>query len=142
MYKQAERVEIEVEEVKDSAPSTDGSGVVLETEAKIDGKLHDASIEVQREDVTGMAVALLNSEAAPDGADGLPKAVKCLGAGVVHLVDDTSVRVHLQFDSGQVLPVEMSKDAAVALCRGLLAHTGMVVDGQRPDGAGTIGPRV
>ena len=140
MYKQAEKIEIEVEEVKDAAPSNNGSAVVLETEAKIGGKLHDASIEVQQEDVPAMAAALLNSDAPTDGAEGVPQAVKCLGAGVVHWVDDTSVRLHLQFDSGQVLPVEMSKDAAVALCRGLLAHTGMVVDEQRRGGAGAIGP--
>ena len=125
MNKRAEKVEVGVEELKDSAPSAEGAGVVLQTESTVDGHLHDTSIEVQQEDVPAVAVALLNTEAgvaAP--GDPVPPAVKCLGAGVVHGAVGGGVRVHLQFDSGQVLPIEMSKDAAVALCRGLFEHTG------------------
>lgn len=124
MNKRAEKVEVEIEELKDSAPSANGSGVVLETESKVDGDLQDTTIEVQQEDVPAVAAALLNTDAgsAPSGAAAL--VVKCLGAGVVHCDSPTGIRVHLQCDSGQVLPVEMSKDAALALCRGLLEHIG------------------
>lgn len=121
----AKKVEVEVEELKESVPAADGSGVVLETDAVVDGHLRHTSIEVQQEDVPAVAVALLNAEehvAIP--ADGFPAAIRCLGAGVVHWVSQDSVRFHLQFDSGQVLPIEMSKDAAFALCRGLFHHTG------------------
>ena len=121
----AEKVEVAIEELKDSAASEDGSSVVLETESTVDGHLRDTSIEVQQVDVPAVAAALLNTDAgvAPADAD-VPAAVKCLGAGVVHWGSDSTVRLHLQFDSGQVLPIEMSKDAAFALCRGLFEHVG------------------
>ncbi|MEO7009219.1 MAG: hypothetical protein ABI156_08740 [Caldimonas sp.] len=125
MNKRAKKVDVAVEELKHSSPLADGSGVVLETESSVDGHLHDTSIEVQQEDVPAVAVALLNTDAgvaAP--GDPVPPAIRCLGAGVVHGVGGGKVRVHLQFDSGQVLPIEMSKDAAFALCRGLFEHTG------------------
>ncbi len=118
-------VEVEVEELKDSKPSADGAGVVLETEARVDGSLHDTSIQVQEEDVPAVASALLNVEAHGNHPEGMPATpVRCLGAGVVHWDTPDDVRLHLQFDSGQVLPVLMSKDAALVLCRGLFAHTG------------------
>ena len=53
-----------------------------------------------------------------------PAPLRCLGAGVVHWDTPGDVRVHLQFDSGQVLPVLMSKEAALVLCRGLFVQTG------------------
>ncbi len=126
MNKQAEKVEISVEELKDSTPSADGQFVVLDTEARVDGYLHDTSIEVPQEDVPAVAVALLNTESGvvKPGAE-LPPAVQCLGAGVVHGSNPSSVRVHLQFDSGQVLPIEMSHDGALALGRGLIRHAGV-----------------
>ena len=126
MNMRADKVEVAIEELKDSAPSDDGSSVVLETESIVDGHLQDTSIEVQQADVPAVAVALLNSDAgASSSAADVPPAIRCLGAGVVHSVGAGTVRVHLQFDSGQVLPIEMSKDAAVALCRGLFEHTGV-----------------
>jgi hypothetical protein len=123
MNERAEAVEVEIEEVRKSAPSDNGSGVVLETEAKVRGELHDTVIEVHQEDVPAVAVALLDTQAdvAKIGTDE-PPAIKVLGAGVVHWTSADAVRFHLQFDSGQVLPIEMSKDAALALCRGLFQH--------------------
>jgi hypothetical protein len=124
MNKRAEKVEVAIEDPKDSNVAGDGDGVVLETEATVDGDRHDTSIEVPQEQVPAVAVALLNTEsgiAAP--GDELPPAIKCLGAGVVHWDDPDNVRFHLQFDSGQVLPIEMTKAAAQALCRGLLDRT-------------------
>ena len=125
MNKRAETVEVEIEEVRKSAPSDDGSGVVLETEAKVRGERHDTLIEVHQKDVPAVAVALLDTQAdvAKIGTDE-PPAIKVLGAGVVHWTSADSVRFHLQFDSGQVLPIEMSKDAALALCRGLFHQAG------------------
>ena len=58
----------------------------------------------------------------------LPPAIKCLGAGVIHWDDPDHVRFHLQFESGQVLPIEMRKAAAQALCRGLLERPGLMTD--------------
>jgi hypothetical protein len=128
----ADKVEVEIEELKESAPSAAGSGVVLETEARVDGTLQDTSIEVAQEDIPAVAAALLNADHGPAaGANSdaaVAVAVRCLGAGVVHWVSDDNVRFHLQFDSGQVLPIEMSKAAAIALCRGLFEHTGAARD--------------
>ena len=126
MNKRAEKVEVTIEELKDSNVAGDGTGVVLETEAVVDGGRHDASIEVHQDDVPAVAVALLNTEngiSVP--GEELPPAIRCLGAGVIHWDDPEHVRFHLQFDSGQVLPIEMTKDAAQALCRGLLERAGV-----------------
>lgn len=125
MNQRASKMEIVVEELKESAASPDGTAVVLETDARVDGELHDAAIQVPNRDVPAVAVALLNTDGAAAGtADGLPPAVRCLGAGVVHWLSESNVRLHLQFESGQVLPIEMSKEAALALCRGLFHHAG------------------
>ena len=129
MNKRADKVEVTVEELKDSTVAADGAGVVLETKAVVDGARHDTSIEVHENDVPAVAVALLNTEngiAVP--GDELPPAIKCLGAGVIHWDDPDHVRFHLQFESGQVLPIEMTKAAAHALCRGLLERAGLTTD--------------
>ena len=137
MDKQEAKVEVAIEEVKDSATKPGGDAVVLETEAVVDGDLHDTSIEVQAEDVPAVAVALLNSdEGVGKPGDPLPPAVKCLGAGVVESFDPRLLRLHLQFESGQVLPVEMSHAAAMALCRGILRRAGVT-----PPDAGNNGTR-
>lgn len=128
MDQRAEKVEVAIEEVRDSAPLPDGSGVVVETGAVVDGTRHDTVIEVRHDDVAAVTIALLNAEER-DRSPGEVAAIRCLGAGVVHWTSLDSVRFHLQFESGQVLPVEMSRDAAVALCRGLFEHTGEAVGG-------------
>ena len=123
-----EKVQVTVEDVKNSASGN--ASVVIETESRVNGKLRETSIEVREADAPAVAVALLNPEtksvdSSPDGD--LPDAVRCLGAGVVHVASDGHVRVHLQFESGQVLPIEMSHAAAMALCRGLGEHTGVTL---------------
>ena len=123
---EADQVKVSVEVVKESNPGADGTSVVVETESIVDGELCDTSIEVREADAPAVAVALLNTEAGaagPTGPDDLPDAVQCLAAGVVHGAQAGRVRLHLQFESGQVLPVEMSHAAAVALCHGLGEHT-------------------
>ena len=123
-----EKVQVTVEDVKNSA-SGDAS-VVIETESRVNGKLRETSIEVREVDAPAVAVALLNPDTDPDDSPSdldFPAAVRCLGAGVVHVASDGHVRVHLQFESGQVLPIEMSHAAAMALCRGLGEHTGVTL---------------
>lgn len=124
----ADKVEVTIEEVKEAGPGSvsGASSVVIETESVVDGRLRDASIEVRDADAPTVAAALLNTDvaAAPAAAD-LPVAVNCLAAGVVHVASaEGRVRLHLQFESGQVLPIEMSHDAAVALSRALGKYTG------------------
>jgi hypothetical protein len=134
MKKQPTKVEVEVEELKDAAPR--GDAVKLETESVVDGRLHETSIEVSRDDVPAVATALLNADGVANAGDPLPPAVKCLGAGVVEAIDLKNVRVHLQFESGQVLPIELTAQAALALCRGILRHAGVA---QAPNGNGDSG---
>jgi len=122
-----EKVEVTVEEVKESTPSSvaGASSVVIETESVIDGSVCETSIEVRDADAPAVAAALLNADATtPASAADLPVAVQCLAAGVVHAASEGRVRLHLQFESGQVLPIEMPHDAAVALARTLAMHTG------------------
>ncbi|HWH81871.1 MAG TPA: hypothetical protein VNU71_06505 [Burkholderiaceae bacterium] len=127
MNQPAEKVEVTIEEVKDSsAGSVQGApGVVIETESTVDGERRDTSIEVRDSDAPAVAMALLNADVEqPHTAHDLPAAVQCLAAGVMPAAGAGQVRIHLQFDSGQVLPVEMSHDAAAALSRALGRHTG------------------
>jgi hypothetical protein len=127
MIQHANKVEVTVEEVKEStAGSMSGdASVVIETESTVDGQRCDTSIEVRETDAPMMAAALLNSDVAqPAAAADLPVAVQCLAVGVMYAAGAGQVRLHLQFDSGQVLPIEMSHDAARALSRALSEHTG------------------
>ena len=83
--KRAEKVEVAIEELKDSAPSDNGAAVVLETEATVDGSLHDTSIEVPQDDVPAVAVALLNTDAGVAPAeDHAPPAI-CVRLGAAGL---------------------------------------------------------
>ena len=136
MNKRANKVEVAIEELKYSNVAGERAAVVLETEAVVNGARHDTSIEVHEDDVPAVAVALLNTEngiSVP--GEEMPPAIKCLGAGVIHWDDPDHVRFHLQFDSGQVLPVEMTKAAAQALCRGLLERA----DGSDTPAASRVG---
>lgn len=125
MTQQTGKVDVTVEQVKDSvAAAANGQpSVVIETESTVDGKRRDTSIEVRDADAPAVAVALLNAEVDTSGnpAD-LPVAVQCLAVGVMPSGSAGQVRLHLQFDSGQVLPVEMPHAAAAALARALDGH--------------------
>lgn len=118
-------VEVAVEELKDSRETDDGTGVVLETSARIDGETHETLIEVRQADAPAVAVALMNVTAdEPPASDDapLPPALKCLAVGVLHVASGDGIRLHLQLDSGQVLPLEMDLAAGHALVKGLTAH--------------------
>jgi hypothetical protein len=124
----ADKVEVTVEEVRDSNPSTTAgdASVVIETASVVDGDRRETSIEVRETDAPAVAAALLNADATtPPAAADLPVAVQCMAAGVVHAASEGRVRLHLQFESGQVLPIEMPHDAAAALARTLAMHTGV-----------------
>ena len=124
---QANKVEVTIEEVKDSNPGSAAGApsVVIETESTVDGRVRDTSIEVRDADAPAVAAALLNADSSgpPVISGDLPVAVQCLAVGVVHAASPGQVRLHLQFESGQVLPIEMSGEAAAALSRTLAMHT-------------------
>lgn len=127
MNEQAEKVEITVEEIKYSIAATTAgdTSVVIETESTVDGTLRSTSIEVRDADAPAVAAALLNADVEqPATAADLPTAVQCLAVGVVHAAGADRVRLHLQFESGQVLPIEISQEAAAALRRALAGCVG------------------
>jgi hypothetical protein len=119
-----EKVEVAVEELKDSNLAEARDGVVLHTDAVVNGELRDTSIEVNETDAPAIVVALLNGETPEGAAPDLPEAVRCLAIGAVHAASDGHVRLHLQLESGQVVPVELSHAAAEALARSLDERTG------------------
>ena len=126
MAQRADKVEVTIEEVKESSTGSAAGepSVLIQTESIVDGELRDTSIEVRDADAPAMAAALLNADvASPTAAADLPLAVQCLAAGVMHAASEGQVRLHLQFESGQVLPIEMSHAAAVALSRALTEYT-------------------
>lgn len=126
MQQNTAKVEVTVEEVKDASPGTEPGqpSVVIETEARVDGELRDTSIEVRHADAPAIAAAILNAEPADVvSPQDLPVAVQCMAAGIVHVATEGQVRLHLQFESGQVLPIEMPRAAAAALARALIDYT-------------------
>jgi hypothetical protein len=126
MNQRSQKVEVTVEEVRESAArqTTGDPSVVIQTESTVDGELRDTSIEVRDADAPAVAAALLNADVArPTRPAELPVAVQCLAVGLVHGAAAGQVRLHLQFESGQVLPIEMSLDAASALSRALEEHS-------------------
>jgi hypothetical protein len=124
MGQRVDKVEVTVDEVKDSKPgSISGEpSVVIETESTVDGSPRETSIEVRDADAPAVAAALLNAEVErPPAKADLPDAVQCLAVGVMPDASPGRVRLHLQFDSGQVLPIEISSAAAEVLARALNA---------------------
>lgn len=122
---QEEKIEVAIEELKESTPSPTGDGVVLHTDALVNGELRDTSIEVSQADAPAVVVALLNPDPPANAAPDLPDAVHCLSVGVMQAASEGQVRLHLLFESGQILPIEMSHAAAQLLYRGLGDLTGV-----------------
>ena len=75
------------------------------------------SVAIATELAPAVAIALLDKTEHSPG-DPAP-ALDCLAAGAVPSETAGKVRVQLMFENGQVLPVEMSNDAAAALSKGL-----------------------
>lgn len=78
------------------------------------------NIAIATELAPAVAIALLDkSEQSPGEA---APALDCLAAGAAPSDTAGKVRVELLFESGVVLPVEMSTDAGAALSKGLSAE--------------------
>jgi hypothetical protein len=71
------------------------------------------NVAIATELAPAVAIALLEKSDQAPGAP--PPALDCLAAGVASSEDKGKVRVQLLFDSGAVLPVEMSIAAGAAL---------------------------
>lgn len=72
---------------------------------------------IAKELAPAVAIALLDKTEQPPGATAA--ALDCLAAGAVSSDTDGKVRVHLMFENGAVLPVEMSNVVGAALSKGL-----------------------
>ncbi len=128
--------------------TADGSDLLLEAEGLLKGERRALAIAVKTELAPLVAVTLLAalSGARPksDDSPGTPAqpSMLCLAAGIVKASDPSLLRMHLQFDSGLVLPVEMPRDSAVALLRGLIDELGVAdVDEGESDAKDGAPPR-
>lgn len=115
--------------------TADGSDLLLEAEGLLKGERRALAIAVKTELAPLVAVTLLaalsGTKATGDGSEAAPSqaSMLCLAAGIVKASDPSLLRMHLQFDSGLVLPVEMPRDSAVALLRGLIDELGVGDEG-------------
>lgn len=91
------------------APVASGRKRTLEAAAK--------NAVIATELAPAVAIALLEKSVHLPGAPA--PALDVLAAGVTHSEVDGNVRVHLLFENGAVLPVEMSEAAGSALSNGL-----------------------
>lgn len=112
--------------------TADGSDLLLEAEGMLKGERRALAIAVKTELAPLVAVTLLSALSAAkahgdssSGSSPSQPSMLCLAAGIVRASDPSLLRMHLQFDSGLVLPVEMPRDSAVALLRGLIDELGV-----------------
>jgi len=91
-------------------PTADPRTVKRTKKSKVD-------IAIASELAPAAAIAVLDKTTQAPGSPA--PALDILGAGVSEATDDGKVRVQLMFDSGAVLPVEMSAAAGKALEAGL-----------------------
>lgn len=116
--------------------TADGSDLLLEAEGLLKGERRALAIAVKTELAPLVAVTLLaalsgaNANGEGTGSTPSQSSMLCLAAGIVKAADPSLLRMHLQFDSGLVLPVEMPRDSAVALLRGLIDELGVADEGE------------
>lgn len=107
-------------EIKEVAPVADGSAVVVKADVQLDDERTELEISITTDLAPQIAIALLATTAkARAERDGLEPALDVLAAAVVASGCAEKVRLQLLFDKGAVLPLEVPKDAAEALHKGL-----------------------
>lgn len=115
--------EFHIQQIREVAPHTDGSKIVVRVETVLENERADLEIAVTTELAPAMALALLATTArARSGRDELEPSLGVFGAAVVRSSSQEKVRLQLLFDKGAVLPVELSLEAAEALSRGLAEY--------------------
>ena len=107
--------------IKKVALLNDGSAVVLETAAVLGEQPTEVEIAITTDLAPQVAIALLATTAKARAArDGLEPALDVLAAAVVACGFAEKVRLQLLLHSGNVLPVELPREAAAALTRALV----------------------
>jgi len=110
---------LKIEGVKEVVPTPDGA-VVIKADAVLGDQRSEVEIAITTDLAAKVAVALLATTAQARAArDGLEPALEVLAAAVVASGCADIVRMHMIFDQGVVLPLEMNADAATAFRKSL-----------------------
>ena len=114
--------DIEISKVKQVAASPDGSAVIVKAEVALGDSRSEVEIAITTDLAANVAIALLATTAQARAArDGLLPALEVLAAAVVASGSAEKVRLHLLFDKGSVLPIEVPSPAAANLSKDLIA---------------------
>jgi len=114
--------DIEIANVKQVAALPDGSAVVVKAEVVLGDSRSEVEIAITTDLAANVAIALLATTAQARAArDGLLPALEVLAAAVVASGNAEKVRLHLLFDKGSVLPIEVPSPAAANLSKDLIA---------------------
>jgi len=116
---------IEISQVKAVVSDPDAAAIVVKAEALVDDVITELEIAITTDLAPSVAIALLATTARNRAArDGMEPALEVLAAAVVATGNAEKVRLHLLFDKGGVLPVEMPTAAGHALTKGLVQAAG------------------
>jgi hypothetical protein len=116
---------LKIADVKEVQSTPDGSAVVIKAEAVVGGQRSEVEIAITRDLAAQVAVALLATTAKQRAErDKLEPALEVLAAAVVASGCADKVRMHLLFEKGVVLPLEVNVEAATALHTGLTEELG------------------
>jgi len=116
---------IEISQAKAVVSDPDAAAIVVKPEALVDDVITELEIAITTDLAPSVAIALLATTARNRAArDGMEPALEVLAAAVVATGNAEKVRLHLLFDKGGVLPVEMPTAAGHALTKGLVQAAG------------------
>jgi hypothetical protein len=111
---------VKIEEISEVISAPDGAAIVVKADAVTGDQRTQVEIAIATDLAAKVAIALLATAAkARAERDGLEPALDVLAAAVVASGCAEKVRMHLLFEKGAVLPLEVPVDAAQALHRGL-----------------------
>ena len=114
--------DIEISKVKEVAALPDGSAVIVKAEVALGDSRSEVEIAITTDLAANVAIALLATTAQARAArDGLLPALEVLAAAVVASGNAEKVRLHLLFDKGSVLHIEVPSPAAANLSKDLIA---------------------
>jgi len=127
--------DIEITKVEQVAPAPDRAALVVKAEALLGDNSTEVEIAITTDLAPSVAIALLATTAkARAERDGLQPALELLAAAVVASGNAEKVRLHLLFDKGAVLPLEVPAPAAANLSKDLVAEL------VRDSNAGVVAP--
>ena len=121
--KNVSRPELHIHRITAVTPHADGSRILVTADAVVADQRTELELAVTTDLAPSMAVALLATTAlARARRDELEPALEALAAAVVRSSSEQRVRLHLLFDKGIVLPLEVDIAAAKALSDGLVEY--------------------